>query len=234
MVLYSPVFGSKTRVFWIFGLNVRFVARREWLRLFPVDVCLPVLEHLRAMSREIVRGEVREVKLFGVFLRANVQSSSVRCLLYDLFPFVFYIASVVLCFQYFFFGTLASSYFLLSKLKDSLGFRRLFPFFLLLYFGDEELVGREPVGALLPMLLHSYHRTRGYVREFHTHTCFVYLLSSRARATGECFRNIVCANTQLLCKLFKFAGQFHGEFHLPQCTFCAASLLWRASLPPGA
>jgi len=110
------------------------VARKEWLRLLPVAVRLPVLEHLRAMSRGIVRGEALQVKLFGVFLRPNSYRSGSLFVLHDLFPCVFDIASVVLCFQYFFFGTLAASYFLLSKLKDSLGFRRLFSFLLLFHF----------------------------------------------------------------------------------------------------
>lgn len=47
MVLKVPDFGSNTRFFWIFALNVRRVARNEWLRLLPVEPFLPVISHIR-------------------------------------------------------------------------------------------------------------------------------------------------------------------------------------------
>ncbi len=50
MVTYFPVFASNTRFFWILARNVRLVARLEWLRLFPVDPFLPVIEHILDMS----------------------------------------------------------------------------------------------------------------------------------------------------------------------------------------
>ena len=50
--LYSPVSGSNIRVFWIFGLNVRFVERKDLLRVWPDEVFLPVLVHLRAISKK--------------------------------------------------------------------------------------------------------------------------------------------------------------------------------------
>lgn len=62
MVLNVPVAGSKTFFFWILAFQVRRVERSEWLRVFPKDVFLPVLEHTRAMSSPKVGGESTLVK----------------------------------------------------------------------------------------------------------------------------------------------------------------------------
>jgi Zn-dependent protease len=50
IVLYSPVTGSITRFFWRFAFQERRVERKEWLRVLPKTVFLPVLTHTRAIT----------------------------------------------------------------------------------------------------------------------------------------------------------------------------------------
>jgi len=41
-----------TRIFWMFGRNLRRVALREWLTVFPAEGPLAQIEHLNAIMED--------------------------------------------------------------------------------------------------------------------------------------------------------------------------------------
>jgi len=65
MVLYVPATGSKTRFFCRLTWYVLREWRREWLRVFPNLVFLPVLMHMRDIYVRI-RFSILYVSLFMI------------------------------------------------------------------------------------------------------------------------------------------------------------------------